>query len=489
MKKTVVLTIFLLIVLMATNVFAVSTTMEIVEDNVCTIKLNDNATFEKKIVESDLTNHEVTLQLKISNDSTISIPTGELMLVIDSSSSMDTVVSDTTTRKDLVLNSANSLVESLLAINNSSLKIGVVTFSTTSEKNDEGYLDTGTIADAQKVCDFTNNVTELQSKISAIEGTGQYTNLDAGLQLAKQSFTSEDNNKYMIVLTDGLPNLAVGYDDLVTYEGLTDVINQTKSTLNSLDGINVITMLTGIDNGEAIFRPGTDASYTYGQVIQEVFGSEENPTIGKFYNIDDSEIEKTITEDIFNDLVPIISYLKDISITDFFPQYIVDNFDITYIDGIDFDNVTGEIDEETNSFTIHLKELGPNDTITLRYKLTLKDEFDEEIIGEILDTNEKVDITYTDFDGSEKSQTSDVTPKIKLTAVEDPTPEPEPQPEPEPEPEPEPQPEPEPEPQPEPDPTVSEDPLPFTGSHMFILGFVIIGTATGFFAYKSRKIR
>ena len=106
MKKKIALTIFLLIIMMATNVFAAAkstdVTMEIVEDNICTIKLNDESTFEKKMIEYDLREHEVTLQLKISNNSKEIIPTGEMMLVIDSSSSMDEIVEGTTTRKDLV---------------------------------------------------------------------------------------------------------------------------------------------------------------------------------------------------------------------------------------------------------------------------------------------------------------------------------------------------------------------------------------------------
>lgn len=104
----------------------------------------------------------------------------------------------------------------------------------------------------------------------------------------------------MIVLTDGLPNIAVGYNDLVTYDGLTDVINQTKSTLNSLNNIQLITMLTGIENEEAIFRPGDTDSYSYGEVIQKVFGTVSNPTNGKFYKISDDKIEQTITNEIYN---------------------------------------------------------------------------------------------------------------------------------------------------------------------------------------------
>ena len=380
------------------------------------------------------------------------------MLVIDSSDSMDTIVEGTTTRKDLVLDSANKLVESLLKVN-SNLKIGVVTFSTGTETDDEGHLITGTEADAQKVCDLTTDLSELTTSISAIGGTGQYTNLDSGLQLAKNSFSSENNNKYMIVLTDGLPNLAVGYNDLVTYDGLTNVINQTKTTLTSLEDINIITMLTGIDNEEAIFRQEGENSYTYGQVINEVFGTEENPTIGKFYNVSDEEINQTITNDIFEDLVPVTQSLKNITVVDYFPQYIVDNFEMTYVEGIDTSNVSTEIDKETNSITWNLDNLSAGQSAKIQYNLTLKEEFDESIIDQILDTNEKVEVNYTDFDNTKKTVDSDVTPKIKLTTP------------------------------PKEDNTIAKDDLPQTGSPLVILGFVCLVSLCIFLGYKSQKIK
>ena len=460
MKKFLtIITLILLIMSISVTSLAVTTTMEIVEDNICTIELDESSSFEKKIIDSDLTNYQVTLQLKISNDSEVIIPSGELMLVIDSSTSMDTIVSGTTTRKDLVLQSANRLVESLLASNSNELQIGVVTFSTGNETDSDGYLITGTEADAQKVCDFTNDLSTLQTKISAIEGTGQYTNLDAGLQLAKSCFTSEDNNKYMIVLTDGLPNLAVGYNDLVSYDGLTDVINQTKSTLTSLNGIDVITMLTGIENEDANFRVDGTNIYTYGQVINAVFGTEENPTIGEFYNINDEEIESTITNDIYHDLVPITQSLTNITVVDYFPQYIVDNFEMDYVEGIDISNISAEIDSETNSITWTLDELAAGETAIIQYTLTLKEEFDESIIGKILDTNERIDITYNDFDGTEQEKTSDVTPKIQLTAVPE-------------------------------DTTVAPVPLPDTGSRTFIIiGFITLISLSIFLGIKSKKIK
>ena len=463
--KKIALTIFLLIILMATNVFAATeVTMEIVEDNICKIDINEDCSFEKKIIDSNLESHQVTLQLKITNNAKVIIPTGELMLVIDSSDSMNQIVEGETTRKDLVLNSANKLVESLLEANPTSLKIGVVTFSASSEKNDEGFLITGTEADAQKVCDFTNDLSVLTEKISAIEGTGQYTNLDSGLQLAKSQFSAENSNKYMIVLTDGLPNLAVGINDLVTYDGLTDIITQTKSTLNSLTNVDVITMLTGIDNEEATFRTDGTNTYTYGQVITEVFGSEEAPTKGKFYKIDDTEIEQTITNKIYHDLLPIENCLENITIFDYFPKYITDNFDITLHNESNMENVTITTDSEGKQYIAwKIDKLSSGESKVLKYTISLKDEFDESIIGEILDTNEKVDITYKNFDGTDKSETSDVTPKIKLTAV--------PKPE-----------------QPK-DDTIVQKPIPAAGSPIITFAFAVAIGFSIFFGYKSREIK
>ena len=72
--KKITLTILLLLLMMTSTVFAATNiTMEIVENNICTIDLNEYSSFEKKIVDSDLENHKITLQLKISNNSEILI--------------------------------------------------------------------------------------------------------------------------------------------------------------------------------------------------------------------------------------------------------------------------------------------------------------------------------------------------------------------------------------------------------------------------------
>lgn len=462
MKKKISIALFLLLVLISTTVFASTPVkMEIVENNICNIKLNENSKFEKKIISSELDKKQVTLQLQINYDAINEIPEGELMLVIDSSNSMNTKITDNTTRKDLVLNSAQKLVENLLSINSSTLKIGVVTFSASQEQS-----EMGTEKDAQLVTTFTNDLKTLKAKISAIEGTGAYTDLDAGLKLAHKTFTTEKNNKYIIVLTDGVPNMNVGNSDLVKIEALEKVISTTKETLLSLKNINVISLLTGIDDEKATVRTDGTNSYTYGQVIEGVFGTEEKPTIGKFYKINDKEIEKTITEEIYSDLVPIAKTLKNITVVDYFPKEIVENFDMAYVQGTDTSKISASIDKETNSITWTIPELEAGKSLNVQYTLTLKNNFNEKIIDKILDTNEKVKITYKDFDDTEKTIKSDVTPKLKLTTIKTE----------------------EPKTEPTKDDTKAPEELPKTGAPILI-GFVAIASiATVAFAIKSKKI-
>lgn len=456
MKKKISIIIFLLLILISTSVFASTPVkMEIVENNICNIELHENAKFEKKIISSDLEKNQVTLQLQISNTAVDEIPEGELILVIDNSSSMNDEVSETSTRKDLVLNSANKLVENLLTLNSSTLKIGVVTFSSSNIAS-----EMGTDKDAQIVSDFSNDLNTLKSKISSIQESGNFTDLDAGLRLAQQSFTTAKNNKYLIVLTDGIPNMNIGNSDLITIKALEEVISTTKSTLTSLEGIKVISLLTGITTEEAAFRIEGENSYTYGQVINGIFGTEENPTIGKFYKINDEEIEKTITEEIYSELIPISKTLKDIVITDYFPQYIVDNFDMAYTKNTNGLNISSEINKDTNSITWTIPELETGKTLNVQYTLTLKDNFNEKIIGEILNTNKNVDIVYKDFNGTEQSQKSDVTPKIKLSniKVEEPI-----------------------------DDTKAPEELPKTGTTTFILFVLMSSIITIIFAIRLKK--
>lgn len=411
MKKKFILGIFFILILIANISFASYSTvqMEVVEEPVCTIELGNNASFEKRLIEKDLSNKEVTIQLQVVNNEADAKPTGELILVLDNSDSMNNHIDqndDTSpTRKEIIFNSAKSLISNMLE-NNDSLQVGIVSFSSNVDVAKEA-----TLADANVVSSLNTNADELNSLIDNINADGPRTDLDSGITLASQQFSKENNNKYIIVLTDGVPNIALGYNKPYYSD---DVINTTKAKLIELDsqGINLITMLTGIEDENYVPQ---GVSKSFGQIISEVFGTQESPSAGNFYYVSDKQVEETITNDIYNDLLPVSKSYTDIVIKDYFPQEIIDNFDFAYVSDTNIGEISAEVSKEANSITWTIPELKSGETATVQYTLKLKQDFDSSIVNTLLDTNEKVDITYKDFNGNNQENTSDVTPVLRLT--------------------------------------------------------------------------
>ncbi len=407
MKNKIIISIFLIIILIANISFASyqTVTMQMVEEPICTIPLGEHSKFEKKVISKDLKNKEITIQLQVTNEEIAEKPTGEIMLVLDNSDSMLDTVSENTTRKKLIFESAKNLISKLLK-DNAELKIGIVSFSTNTDTSKEGTLE-----DASIVSKLSDDSSSLTNAISNIETNGSRTNLQAGLLLASQQFTQSQNNKYMIVLTDGVPNVAIAYDKVYYSD---DVIQKTKQQLQAINtqGIKLVTMLTGISDEAYVPVPTTKS---FGQIITEIFGSQTNPSVGSFYYVTDTEIEQTITDDIYKTLVPIEKTLKNINIVDYFPEEIVKNFDFSYVTNANIGNISTKIDIATNSITWTIPELASGQTATVQYKLKLKENFDASIVGKILNTNQKVDINYTDLNGKQQTKTSNISPKLKLS--------------------------------------------------------------------------
>ena len=409
MKKTkILLTLFLLITLIATISSAAykDVTMSVLAEPTATINFGTKSTVERSVISKDLGNKEITLQLKVTNNETNLKPTGELMLVIDNSKSMLDKVSDTKTREDLVLESAQTLITNLLK-NNSELKIGVVSFSTNSDISKEG-----TSEDAKLISNLTNDYSKLKTAISNIQYDGPRTDLQAGISLAKTQFTDKTDkaHKYIIVLSDGVPNVAINYDKKYYSD---DVISKTKSELQSLSDItdNIYIMLTGIKDGDSVASPSTK---TYNQIIESIFGTEEKATIGNFYYITDDKIADTIST-IYKSLLPISQSFSNIVVKDYFTDEIVKNFDFSYVKNPNFGTISSKIDTTTNSITWDIPELKVGETAIVQYKLKLKENFDEKIINKVLNTNSKLDLSYTDSSNVTNTKSSDITPKVKLT--------------------------------------------------------------------------
>ena len=413
MKKKIFLTVFLLIILITNVSFASysTVTMSIVEEPICTINLGENSKFEKKLVSKDLNNKEVTLQLQVTNEEIPDKTLDEVVLVIDNSNSMKQLTDSGETRGNTIRSSAKTLINNLLK-NNPKLKIGAVSFSTVVPENPTDSVILGTENDSTLLTNLTSEITTLTAAIDNIyyasESIASYTNLQAGLSKAKKLFSDIPNTKYIIVLTDGIPNVILNRNE-VSYDNQT--ISATKSEYESIisSNINVVTMLTGITNGDAPIN-GT----TYNQYIESIFVTPEKPNYGSFYYITDDKIESTITSNMYNSIVPLNKAFKDITVVDYFPKEIIDNFDFSYVQNANIGTISAVVDKTNNSITWTIPELKIGETATVQYKLKLKENFDSSIVGKILNTNEKVDLTYTDYEGSTNSKTSDVTPKLKL---------------------------------------------------------------------------
>ena len=410
-KFSVISILFLLLILVSN--FSMATfndvVMSVIKEPIATINFGENSTVTRTLISKDMDNKEITLELKVTNNESSLKPTGEIMLVLDNSKSMLAAVDDSTSREDLVINSAKTLITNLLK-DNTKLKIGIVSFSTNTDIQKEG-----TIEDAQLISDLTNDSSSLLTSVSNIQYTGPRTNLNSGIDLAKKYYTADTDSahKYMIILSDGVPNVAVDYDKNYYSD---DVIARTKASLQSLNGNvdNVITMLTGITDGDATATPATK---TYNEIIAEIFGTTQKPTTGKFYYITDNDIEKTITNDIYNDLLPVAKSLKNLVVTDYFPKEIVDNFTFSYVSAPSIGEISDKIDLTSNSITWSIPELKSEEVATVQYKLKLNENYNSSILGKELDTNKKLDLSYENDANEKVVKSSNITPVVYLEEI------------------------------------------------------------------------
>ena len=312
------------------------------------------------------------------------------------------------TRKQAVINSASSLVEKLFEAN-PDIKIGMVGFSSLDSSAGETE---GTINDANLRLELSNSEDDVKNAINNLSElkVGPRTNIEAGLTIADEHFSSDKNvDRYIVLLTDGVPNNATD-GTFATYSG--NVATRTKAKLEEIEsaGINIIGAMINLNSEE--IEPTTQK--TYRALSEEIFGTEENSTISQYYYVPDSEIEDTIVNDIFNNLiVRKDNTLKNITIVDYFPQEIIDNFNFEYVASPNIGTVSQEVDTTNNSITWNIELLSEGETATLSYKLTLKDDYNKEIVDQIIKTNTHVDITGEN-NGNKLENTSDVSPTVRV---------------------------------------------------------------------------
>ena len=415
------LCLFFLVICLSFNTFAATTgktTLELVENTVCTINVDDLAKFEKKITKFSKEEKSATLTLSLKNTKVSESTTKpvEVFLVIDNSASMRENKVGDITREQAVINSANKLVDELFEANKNA-KVGLVSFSSLDTTKGETE---GTINDGKLLLTLSDSKSKIKETISSIPTTnaGPRTNIEAGITIASQNYTKNENtNRYIVLLTDGCPNNDLS-GTFAKYSGT--VASNTKSKLQSIEkgGINIIGAMIGLNSTVVEQQSGK----TYQALAEEVFGTTANPTISNYYYVNDTaeDIESTIVNKIYsNIIVKKDNTLKNFVIKDYFPKEIIDNFNFEYVASPNLGKISQKVDTTDNSITWTIPELKEGETATVSYKLTLKDNYNKEIINKILPTNTKVDLKGEDSDGKKYEETSTDSPKVRVLSQKD----------------------------------------------------------------------
>lgn len=378
MKKVykIILVICIMIIAIENNIYASNINLEVINRDGQIKKLdNDQGYISKKVIDTNEETGEITIELKLSNTSEDEQKRSktEVIFVVDNSSSMSTATNSGMTRKKMISNAIKTLTEQIYA-QNSSVYMGLVKFSTT----------------ASTISKLTNDKQTIINGISTYENSGVEgeTNISLGLTIANDSFSSDCKNKIIILLTDGTPS----NDRNGT---------NTKNTLTNVakSGTYVISMITGIKSS----------------IITNIFGTPEEPTTGKLYNIEDTSIDTIISQDIYKDIIQKTqASITDINIVDYFPKDIIENCDFSYISKPNIGTISDSININDKNIVWHIDLLKGGEEDVVQYKIKIKDKDNSNLINKVTPTNEKVILTYKDFNSEEHEVILDSSPKIKM---------------------------------------------------------------------------
>lgn len=478
--------IIVAIMLLSTISFAADTTIskekvsiEQASDKVVTLNFNEGkGTITKQIDKVDTTNKKVYMHIDAKNNQKEETKTienkipSEIMLVIDNSDSMKSPINQAgKTRTQAVNEAAKALIDKLFELKND-VKIGIVSFS---YRSDEWLPEGGSLEDSRLQQALTTDKNTLKTALDNIEYTGAWTNIESGLKRAENNFTTDDNNKCVILLSDGIPNVSIGYDK-IRYNPTTR--DATKAALNEVvtKGHNLITVLTGVNSSHVPPESSQDgASLTFGAMAEEIFGTQSSPKYGTYYYISDDSIITTISESLLENVVEketitVKHPINNVVVTDHFPEDIRNNFTFA-LDQDKTPNPTkgtfAETYEQEGKITWTIGTLDDEEKESLYFVLTLKDNVETTALDKVLNTNTKLVVNYDKDDGTPNTEETTETPAVKLTTKPAPTPTPS---------------------TPTPDNTVAKDDIPKTGEGYVVFGIIAVVVIVGIVIYKKYKI-
>ncbi len=413
---------------------------------------NDQGFMSKAIVDSDPQKGEITIELKLANQSKEGTTQNgnyentEIFIIIPEALKAKENAQKFSQYSEYIEKLATKIFEK-----NSKIKIGIIGMqgpisdTTINEDdkheigpNDEGKK-AGTKENSKIVTNLTTDIKDIKNGLKTMnkEGTKFYNNLQSAIKLASQSF-SKDVNKILISLYDTVPETAIGQCMEVTYGGSSGyktieeavnaknkkLVENTKKEILNLKNMNIDFILLRPDNkdfNQKWYNTNTGElilDFDGSKYVEELYGTIQKPTYGKMYSLNEESLEKIITENIYQDVIEKIRQsINSIKIVDYFPKEIVENFEFEYIGKPNIGTVTEKI--ENNSITWKIEKLNAQEIATLKYKLKIKDMNNKELLNKTIATNEKVVLTYKGEDKKEYESILTSSPKIKLTEIKE----------------------------------------------------------------------
>lgn len=406
---------------------------------------NNNGYISKTIVDSNATTGEVTVELNVLNtkkeqsSNNKTYENTEIYILVS-----ENLVFEEEEKRDKYINDISNLISQILEFNEKT-KVGIIGMTGTVidesldangklviGAKDEAYVE-GKESDSEIVTKPTNDLNSITNAIKNMNSskTAYRINLQAGIRLANKSF-SNNSNKILISLYDGVPNIAIGEYSAVIGDNPETAIKEkhenlatyTRNEILSLKDSNVSFILLRPDDtsfDEEWFEAGTRdklLDFDGSPYVQKLYGTMDNPTYGKMYEFTEESIDKVITENISKGVKDLIATdISNVKVVDYFPEEIVNNFDFSYSQRPSIGTVSDSIDSKTRTITWDIGTLKGEQIASLRYKLKLKNMNNKDLLNKEIATNEKLILTYNDDKNESHTVNLTTSPTIKLTEV------------------------------------------------------------------------
>ena len=398
----------------------------------------------KTIVDSNASAGEVTIELNVINTKKEQSPENktyentEVYIMVSENLAVDS------SKLEKYVNDIENLVKQILEANTKT-KIGIIGITGTVvdehlDQNgklvigdkDEAYVE-GTEKNSEIVVKPTSDLSAIKNGLKNMNSskTVYRMNLQAGIRLANKSF-SDNANKILISLYDGVPNIAIGeYSAVLGDNPKASIIEKhenlatyTRDEILTLKDSKISFILLRPDDtsfDEQWFEAGTGnklLDFDGSPYVKKLYGTMDKPTYGKMYEFTEENIDTVITENISKGVKDLIATdISNVKVVDYFPEEIVNNFEFSYTQKPNVGTVRDSIDKENRTITWDIGTLSGEKNATLRYKLKLKDMSNKNLLNKEIATNEKLNLTYNDDKKESHTLVLTTSPTIKLTEV------------------------------------------------------------------------